>query len=360
MNTNRPLITRRSFIYSGLAAAAGCSAMSAYYIESRELLPLSNGRLARKLLAHSSAIRRAFDHNTEGTRSGWRKYSSNPVLGRALGTCFDVCVLKQEDRYRMWFSWRPKHCIGLTESRDGLLWSEPQIVLTPDPKWEQDVNRVVVIMKSDAYEMWYTGQTKEHSFIWHARSHDGVRWKRTTTQPVLVPDESWENTSVMCPHVIWDEAAQEYRLWYAGGQQFEPNAIGYATSADGDNWAKHPGPIFGHGLSGDFDQDRVAGPYVVRQSDWHLMFYVGYRNEMDAAIGLARSRDGINGWERHPANPIIGPAQHWGDWDFDAVYKPSAIPERDHWVLWYNGRRGRVEQVGLAFHDGVDLGFPNG
>ena len=27
------------------------------------------------------------------------------------------------------------------------------------------------------------------------------------------------------------------------------------------------------------------------------------------------------------------------------------------WVLWYNGRKGGFEQIGLATHAGEDLGF---
>jgi beta-1,2-mannobiose phosphorylase / 1,2-beta-oligomannan phosphorylase len=46
-----------------------------------------------------------------------------------------------------------------------------------------------------------------------------------------------------------------------------------------------------------------------------------------------------------------------GTWDRDAVYKPSAILDGPKWLLWYNGRRGGVEQIGLATHEGEDLGF---
>ena len=38
---------------------------------------------------------------------------------------------------------------------------------------------------------------------------------------------------------------------------------------------------------------------------WYLMFYIGFETTQHAQIGLARSRDGVTGWERHPANPII-------------------------------------------------------
>ncbi|MHC4556689.1 MAG: hypothetical protein ACYS80_05220, partial [Planctomycetota bacterium] len=59
----------------------------------------------------------------------------------------------------------------------------------------------------------------------------------------------------------------------------------------------------------------------------------------------------------HPENPIISPGR--GTWDGDACYKPFAIydKERDHWMLWYNGRLKDVEQIGLAIHEGIYLGF---
>ncbi len=96
---------------------------------------------------------------------------------------------------------------------------------------------------------------------------------------------------------------------------------------------------------------------VVRHGDWHLMFYIGFSDEHTAHIGLARSRDGITGWERHPDNPIIAPGK--GTWDANACYKPFAIYDKktDRWLLWYNGRQMSSEQIGLAFHKGEDLGW---
>jgi hypothetical protein len=70
---------------------------------------------------------------------------------------------------------------------------------------------------------------------------------------------------------------------------------------------------------------------------------------------MARSRDGITGWQRHPANPIIRPGQ--GEWDHDACYKPFAIRDGGRWRLWYNGRQGNLEQIGVVFREVDDLGF---
>ena len=52
-------------------------------------------------------------------------------------------------------------------------------------------------------------------------------------KPVLSADQPWEKVAVMCPHVLYDDEARLYRMWYSGGEQYEPDAIGYATSKDG-------------------------------------------------------------------------------------------------------------------------------
>ncbi|MGB2754334.1 MAG: hypothetical protein WBD75_08175 [Phycisphaerae bacterium] len=169
------------------------------------------------------------------------KSDSSPVLGGKLGTCFDVARLKEGDKFRLGFSWRPKASVALTESPDG------------------------------------------------------KAWMRVSDKPVLAPEKPWEKVALMCPHVIWDEAAREFCMWYSGGEQYEPDAIGCATSPDGKTWTKHA------------------------------------------------------------ANPIIRPGEN--QWDHDACYKPFAIFDGGRWLLWYNGRRGNVEQIGLAIHEGEDLGF---
>ena len=93
-----------------------------------------------------------------------------------------------------------------------------------------------------------------------------------------------------------------------------------------------------------------------KRDDWCLMFYIGFRDEPHAQIGIARSRDGLTNWQRHPANPIIRPGQN--KWDHDACYKPYAIFDGQTWLLWYNGRHDSLEQIGVAVHRGEDLGFP--
>ncbi len=102
-----------------------------------------------------------------------------------------------------------------------------------------------------------------------------------------------------------------------------------------------------------WEKHKVTGGQIIREGGWHVMFYIGFANEHLAQIGLARSRDGLTAWERHPANPILFPVK--GAWDGDACYKPYAIFHEGRWLLWYNGRKGGVEQIGVAIHDGREL-----
>jgi len=175
-------------------------------------------------------------------------------------------------------------------------------------------------------------------------------------RPVLSAEQPWEKVAVMCPHVVWDAETKLFCMWYSGGEQNEPNAIGYATSPDGLVWTKHAAnPIFTPDPNSDWEKHKVTACQVEKRGNWYVMFYIGFRDEAHAQIGVARSRDGITNWQRHPQNPIVRPGAN--EWDHDACYKPYAIFDGAQWLLWYNGRHGHLEQIGVALHAGEDLGF---
>ncbi|MDR3690256.1 MAG: family 43 glycosylhydrolase [Fimbriimonas sp.] len=289
--------------------------------------------------------------------SRWEKHTGGPVLGGSLGTCFDVCMLKDKGVYKMYFSWRPKKSVAVTESKDGVHWGEPRILIGPSSTgWEDDINRPSVVKRAGVYQIWYTGQFDGRSSIGFATSTDGVQWERRE-KPVMEPDRPWEKVAVMCPSVLWDESAHLYRMWYSGGEQYEPDAIGYAVSSDGVHWKKEANPIFEADPSSRWEQYKVTACQVLRHQGWYVMFYIGFRDIDHAQIGIARSRDGISHWERLKDNPIVSPTVE--GWDADACYKPFAIFDKssNRWMLWYNGRHGGLEQIGLAVKRGTGLGF---
>jgi predicted GH43/DUF377 family glycosyl hydrolase len=228
--------------------------------------------------------------------------------------------------------------------------------------WEGDINRPIVLKRGDVYRMWYTGQRWNGeeglgSYIGHAYSMDGLKWERTGDEPVLSPDQAWEKNALMCPHVMHNSRTGLYEMWYSGGGQDEPDAIGYATSGDGLMWTKDAdNPVFTPDRDIHWESYKVTGCQVVRDDNWYVMFYLGFFDIDHAQIGVARSLDGVSNWQRLPANPIVQPGPE-GAWDSEACYKPFALLDGDHWMLWYNGRVGDVEQIGLATHADAKLGF---
>jgi beta-1,2-mannobiose phosphorylase / 1,2-beta-oligomannan phosphorylase len=293
------------------------------------------------------------------TAGGWVKYEHNPVLSDQYGICFDVSVLHEGDLFRMWVSWRPQKSIALVESPDGLHFSgPPRIVLAPAPTgWEDAVNRPSLVKRADGYHLWYEGQNKTNSFVGYATSPDGVSWKRWGDHPVMRPDVPWEKAAIQGADIMWDEGAHAYKMWYSGGPQSESDAIGYASSPDGVTWTKWPGnPIFRGDPNLYWEKERAVGCHVEKEGGWYYMFYIGFSDIAHAQLGVARSRDGITGWQRLPQNPILRLGT--GKWDNSSCYKPYTILDGSTWRLWYGGRSGHAEQVGLATHEGADLGFP--
>jgi beta-1,2-mannobiose phosphorylase / 1,2-beta-oligomannan phosphorylase len=147
-------------------------------------------------------------------------------------------------------------------------------------------------------------------------------------------------------------------MWYSAGEQYEPDAIGYATSPDGIAWEKHRlNPVFAPSSSCPWERDRVAGMHVLKDEGFYYGFYIGFADGFEkSCVGLARSRDGVTDWQRALGNPVILPGVS-GAWDDCNVYKPFVIRNKDRWMLYYNASRrsDRLEQVGLATCGVLDI-----
>lgn len=294
-------------------------------------------------------------------QGNWQKHPANPVLGGpAMGTCFDVQVVYAAGVYTMYFSWRPRRSLATATSRDGIRWSEPEIILGPRPEsgWEDDINRGYVVRQGEIRHLWYAGQARGYSRIGYAVSRAGGPFERVGELPVMIPELPWEKESVYNPCVLFDPARKLFRMWYAGGETYEPNSLGYAESANGVTWHKSPlNPIFVHGDQ-PYDRNRVGACDIIPTDDYgYLMFYIGYQDIDTARICMAKSPDGLTRWQRAATNPILSPDPD--RWDGSACYKPAVLwnPELEQWMLWYNGRHGLDEYIGLAIHSGRRLEF---
>ena len=290
----------------------------------------------------------------------WEKYKLNPVLGNnKTGTLFDPFVLKHENIYKMYVSWRPLKSIALSTSKDGINWSDLKIVLNPgnNNTWESIINRGSIVILNNKFYLWYTGQYKGISKIGLAISENGNNFTKYQKNPVLIPEYEYEKYSVMNPHVIYDNEEKIFKMWYSAGETVEPDVICYATSKNGKNWIKYiNNPIFKPNPNiSSLDFYKIGGCDVHKISNSkYLMFYIGYTDINTARIFITESKNGINNWKRN-YKPIIKPSKN--KFDSDSCYKPSAIYDnkRIKWMIWYNGRVKNKEFIGLATYHKYDI-----
>ena len=291
--------------------------------------------------------------NRTDIQAKWIKYSPNPVLGNEqTGSLFDPHVIKVDNKYKMYVSVRNEKSIGISESIDGINWSEPKIIFSAKStsSFESDINRATVLYKDGKYYMWYTGQKDGISKIGFAISDDGYDFKRVVAEPVLVPEYSWEKKSVMNPHVIYDEEEKVFKMWYSAGDIYEPDVLGYATSTDGIKWIKNETPVLTPNNDKEaLDSFKIGGCDVHKINNEYIMFYIGYTNIDTGRIFIAKSNDGIN-FKRYNS-PIVESSEN--SFDSDSCYKPTTYYDEKTkaWMLWYNGRTKNKEYIGLAYYN---------
>lgn len=282
----------------------------------------------------------------------FRKYEGNPIFGNEeTGTLFDVYLTRITGRkLRMDLSTRKNDCVSVSFSEDGVNWTDPVTTLGPDHTsgWEELVNRNCVLKTGDRYQMWYTGQAHGNSYIGYAESDNGIDFRRVKNTPVISPEAPFEGESVMNPCVLSENGL--YRMWYSGGETYEPNVLCYAESRDGITWEKSPlNPILEKNPAKEYEQNRIGGCQIVPHPELgYLLFYIGYRDIHTACICAAYSADGVTDFHRCKMNPLVTPTP--GEWDGDSCYKPSALydNEKKLWRIWYNGRACSREFIGLA------------
>lgn len=113
-----------------------------------------------------------------------------------------------------------------------------------------------------------------------------------------------------------------------------------AESPDGINFKKcSETPVLdGHENSWD---KFVTTARIYKENDTFLMLYGGSPdlNDQPDYFGLARSKD-LRTWEKHPGNPIFGLGAK-GEEDGGAIWFPALIDIGSHYVIIYEGSRGR-------------------
>jgi hypothetical protein len=234
------------------------------------------------------------------------------------------------------------------------------------------------------FKMWYTGHNEAVGDnpppnilnIGYAESTDGTTWTRIdgSLLGAAVLRESgvpgtFDRDQTLVPNVTKDIATAEapcagvaagvtcYRMWYegardSGGFQF---FIGYATSPDGLNWIKVPGPEteganLGVTSSPQFDASSVGISIVLKDGDLYRMWYEAKDFDNVYTIGHVVSVTGTN-WVRPVPNVAV-----FGGADDPATPTPDNV--WSHWVMkdgarykmWYTtSTRGEPSSDRIAY-----------
>lgn len=247
----------------------------------------------------------------------WKKIlpGAASVLSASKGTPnFDseeiqsLTVLKDGGNFKMWYTGVQREKtprIGYAVSSDGIHWikipgtSYRGAVLDvgePDAIDEAGVSKPCVQKVGNEYFMWYEGKyLAKYPFqnaICLAKSNDGMKWERHTSNPVLaatVKIDIFDSRIVGSPSVLYD--GKMFRMWYFGSGYGEN--IGYAVSQDGRTWFRMRhliflGALFGPGQKGVSELGR-SQPISLCVDGEYRMWYIGTNAEGVRSLEYATS-----------------------------------------------------------------------
>lgn len=295
----------------------------------------------------------------------WTKYENNPVLETGEAGSWDshgaviASIAYNEGIYKAWYIGYDEFendRVGYATSPDGINWTKdasyPFFPLGEEGSWdERGIDYVNVVHVGGTYHMWYIGEGGDHYRIGYAFSADGINWEKHPGNPVLDLGDtgSWDDEELLHPSVVYD--GELYHMWYNGIGQSHQHT-GYATSTDGITWEKYSGnPVLTTGEDGSWDDDElVLMCTVYHDNTFHMLYGASDGTDEDKylRVGYATSTDGIH-WEKDIHNPVldIGDA---GAWDSEGVIATSVIYDSNLGIykMWYGGLSNNIMMTGYA------------
>jgi predicted GH43/DUF377 family glycosyl hydrolase len=192
------------------------------------------GRMPRIGLATSADGKKWTKHGEPvldaGPRGSWDERGvADPYVIRVAGIYY-MYYLGQDRAHRQ--------RLGLARSPDGLRWEKLRsnpVLETGEPGAfdETGLGEPAVWKEQGAWWMLYTARDKkEWRRLGLARSGEGVKWQRVSTDPVLSGNQAW-NSKVVCDPTVLPAEDGGVHLWFGGGDRPEPaehlnGQIGYA------------------------------------------------------------------------------------------------------------------------------------
>ena len=218
--------------------------------------------------------------------------------------------------------------------------NKPVLGTGPTGAWDEHIReRMWVIHEDGMYHAWYCGwrgvYAKSRPNLLHlgyATSADGIRWTKHPNNPVF--DKRW--TEDIC--VVKDD--NTYYM-YAEDESDGKTCVHLLTSRNKVNWTPR-GQVLEAVPGSSWEDDWVGTPVVFKVGrKWHML----YEGGAPGYVGLAHSADGIH-WVRDEHNPVFTTAgsKHW---ERDKVVPQSIVRVGERWHLFYHAT-GDAWQTGVA------------
>jgi predicted GH43/DUF377 family glycosyl hydrolase len=169
--------------------------------------------------------------------------------------------------------------------------------------------------------------------------------------------DSLEGTTPNRKVSVWIEVASiptsgsvDFYMYYSkNGGSGESNGITTFMFFDDFDFDQPPfikhgsNPLLGIGSPGEFDDEGVYDPSILKVSNTFYLYYSAYQGTQVITEGLATSTDGIT-WTRQGKVLDVGAT---GDWDDLKAHDVAVIEEGGSWYMWYSGTRNPEATYGL-------------
>jgi hypothetical protein len=178
---------------------------------------------------------------SEDRGCSFQRVSQAPVLERSATDPFLTAspwVIVEDGRWRMWYvsatGWeggRHRYNLRYAESGDGIAWERPGLVSVDFAgPGEYAIARPCVVRDGDRYRMWFSARGASYR-IGYAESADGLRWERCDGDVALGPAGGDWDAEMQAYPLILDAAGARHMLYNGNG--YGATGIGYATLAAG-------------------------------------------------------------------------------------------------------------------------------
>lgn len=278
------------------------------------------------------------------------------------------CVLVSEDRFRIYFSSRPRSNLSLTTfldvARDDpseILYLHDRPVLEPGAPGSFDEHGVMpsfACWVGDEVWLYYGGWSRRVSVPYSnwtglAISSDGGQtFRKTFAGPIVdrTPREVYSATGFFVRR-----EADLWHAWYASGTEWvevegsleEVYTVKHATSVDGIRWERDGRAV----LPSTRRHEPIHRPTVIRLGGRYHMWFC-HRSIRDFRgsdgsyrIGYATSDD-LETWKRDDSRAGISVSDD--GWDSEMLAYPFVVENDDEHLLFYNGNGFGTSGFGYA------------